>query len=79
MAKKKSIREQILSKLKHNEEWHYYYDTVAKKNTSCVSVSLSPEELQWIEEYENEHGELPHLGASKVEMYCGNLYLTFDF
>lgn len=70
MAKKKSIEEQILGRVKRTPKYHTIYHK---------TVELTPEQMEWLREYENEHAELPHFGATEVDLVGDNLWLTFDY
>lgn len=67
---KKTIEEQILGRVKRTPKYHTIYHKI---------VELTPEQIEWLKEYENEHAELPHFGANEVDLVGDNLLLTFDY
>ena len=67
---KKTIEEQILGRVKRTPKYHTIYHK---------AVELTPEQIEWLKEYENEHTELPHFGATEVDLVDDTLWLTFDY
>lgn len=67
---KKTIEEQILGRVKRTPKYH----TIYHKN-----VELTQDQVEWLKEYKNEHADLPHFGATEVDLVGDNLWLTFDY
>jgi len=67
---KKTIEEQILGRIKRTPKYHTIYHK---------TVELTQDQVEWLKEYENEHAELPHFGATEVDLVDDTLWLTFDY